>query len=185
MTLLPETLRTIPVINLAIPGSHDSMSYSIVRGAAVAPDSERIIGKVNCILPCVVRRWARTQSLTTAQQLRAGIRYFDLRISMHAKDRRFYFVHGLYGEPIENPLTEIRQFVTEHPDEFVVLDCQHFYAFDGEADYDRLANELRSMFGVRLFGPGDGRLAALTLALAQKTGKQVRELAHECIFTQE
>lgn len=97
MGKLPPMIRTIPIINLAIPGknnkfenhrhilnfkiirnikgSHDSMSYGIESGAPVAPDAEPIIGSLNKIVPCIVRRWAKTQQLRPSEQLNGGIRY--------------------------------------------------------------------------------------------------------------
>lgn len=176
MTLLPGAVRrSVPLIRLAIPGSHDSMSYGIVRGAATAPDAESIIAGLNWLLPCVVRRWARTQDLDAGAQLRVGIRYFDLRISMRSnKERRFYFVHGLFAEPIAAPLCEIDRFLGQNPGELVVLDCQHFYAFDAP-DYGRLAAELLGLFGTKVYGPADGGLDELTLERAAKLGKQVRD----------
>lgn len=173
MTLLPAVIRrSVPLIRLAIPGSHDSMSYGIVRGAATAPDAESIIAGLNCVLPCVVRRWARTQDLDAGAQLRAGIRYFDLRISMRSKEHRFYFVHGLFAEHIAAPLCEIVRFLEANRGEMVVLDCQHFYAFE-TVDYGRLAAELLGLFGAMVYGPADGGLDELTLERSSKMGKQV------------
>lgn len=64
----------VPVINLAIPGSHDSGSYGIRKKAKIAPDAEDIVRKIYPYIPCVVRRWARTQKYTVRQQLLRGIR---------------------------------------------------------------------------------------------------------------
>lgn len=108
MTNLPNPLKEIPVINLAIPGnfrrnsisflsikcnnanilqlicrflfvyisgSHDSMSYGIKPGADIAPDAVAIVSHLYRVIPCVVRRWAITQSLNAFDQLTYGIRY--------------------------------------------------------------------------------------------------------------
>lgn len=74
MSLMPSTLKNIPLIYLAIPGSHDSMSYGIRPRARVAPDAEPIVNKLYKVMPCVVRRWAITQRLNIMQQLFYGIR---------------------------------------------------------------------------------------------------------------
>lgn len=50
------------------------MSYGIESGAPVAPDAEPIIGSLNKVVPCIVRRWAKTQQLCPAEQLIGGIR---------------------------------------------------------------------------------------------------------------
>lgn len=74
MTQLPNSLREIPIIYLAIPGTHDSMSYGIRSNAQVAPDAEPAVAKLYKVMPCVVRRWAITQRLNAVQQLVYGIR---------------------------------------------------------------------------------------------------------------
>lgn len=74
MSQMPIPLKDIPIINLAIPGSHDSMSYGIRPKAKVAPDAVPVVNKLYKVMPCVVRRWAVTQRLNAVQQLIHGIR---------------------------------------------------------------------------------------------------------------
>lgn len=75
MTNLPATLRNdVPIINLAIPGSHDSASYGINKKSKIAPDSEKIIKIIFPFVPCVVKRWAKTQEYSAMEQCEAGIR---------------------------------------------------------------------------------------------------------------
>lgn len=74
MGKLPQELKTIPIINLAIPGSHDTMSYGIKSKAAIAPDAEPIVATLNKFVPCIVKRWAVTQRLDIIDQLKCGIR---------------------------------------------------------------------------------------------------------------
>lgn len=75
MTNLPPHIRErIPIINLAIPGSHDSCSYGINKKSKIAPDSEEVVKKIFPFVPCVVRRWAKTQKFSMSQQLEGGIR---------------------------------------------------------------------------------------------------------------
>lgn len=80
MSSLPERIRDLPLIYLAIPGSHDSASYGITRGVKVAPDAEPIVKKVYRFIPCVVRRWAKTQKFSIEEQLINGIRYDALEM---------------------------------------------------------------------------------------------------------
>ncbi|XP_063700675.1 PI-PLC X domain-containing protein 3 [Culicoides brevitarsis] len=174
-----EVKRCIPLINLAIPGSHDSMSYGINRKSKPAPDAEKSMVYVyKFFLPCVVRRWARTQKLCTTEQLKSGIRFLDLRVSK--KGSEYYFVHGLYCEEVETPLEEMRNFLDDHPDEFIILDCQHFYDFTPE-DHLRFMQILEKTFGTRIY-ERKGTLLELTLDHAVTQRKQVlivyREMRH-------
>lgn len=173
MTKLSEPIRQIPIINLAIPGSHDSMSYGIGRSLAeVAPDAEKVVRPLYKVMPCVIRRWAITQKLNALEQLNHGIRYLDLRICMHPKSHNFYFVHGLYCEEITEPLRTIQKFMTEHPQEFIIFDCQHFYNFSN-GDYDRLNKIFNKIFQDKFYTPGDGPLTKLTLDYANSLDKQL------------
>uniref|UniRef100_A0A336M9J6 CSON014078 protein n=1 Tax=Culicoides sonorensis TaxID=179676 RepID=A0A336M9J6_CULSO len=174
-----EIKRTIPIINIAIPGSHDSFSYGINRKSEPAPDAEKsMIIVYKYFLPCVVRRWARTQKYQMSQQLNSGIRYFDLRTSK--KDSEYYFVHGLYCEEIEKPLEDLRNFLDDHPDEFVILDCQHFYDFSHQ-DHIKFMQILIKAFGNRIY-ERIGTLLELTLDHAISQRKQLliiyREMKH-------
>ena len=170
MGSMPTTLRTTPIINLAIPGSHDSMSYGIKNGASVAPDARPIVNSIYSFIPCIVRRWARTQYSEPTKQLLNGVRYFDLRISLQLHDNKFYFVHGLFCDEIHGPLGEIKRFLDTHPSEFVIFDFQHFYEF-ADKDYAVLADKINEIFGNKIYGPSDGDLKNVTLDNAN--GKQV------------
>lgn len=91
---------------------------------------------------------------------------------MNAKDNNFYFVHGLFCEEISKPFRLIRNFLDEHPEEFVIFDCQHFYNF-ANGDYGRLNRVLLKTFGSILYGPKDGPLKSLSLSIARSLGKQI------------
>lgn len=99
-------------------------------------------------------------------------RYLDLRICMQPKNHNFYFVHGLYCEEITEPLCEIQNFLIEHPNEFVIFDCQHFYNFSN-GDYDRLNKIFNKIFQDKFFTPSEGPLTKLTLDLANSLKKQL------------
>lgn len=91
---------------------------------------------------------------------------------MNVKDNSFYFVHGLYSEEITEPLQQMRDYLDEHPNEFIIFDCQHFYNFS-ECDYGRLENILREIFAHRFFTRYDGRLEELTLNRANSMKRQL------------
>lgn len=85
-----------------------------------------------------------------------------MRISRNPKDNHFYFVHGLYCEKITEPLVQFRKFMDDHPHEFVVFDCQHFYNF-ADDDYRRLETIFRTIFRDRFYRRTDGKLTDMTL----------------------
>ncbi|KAF5291415.1 hypothetical protein FQR65_LT01726 [Abscondita terminalis] len=136
MTNLPKQLRQTPLIHLAIPGSHDSMTSSITKSSKLAPDAEIILRRLNWMGPILrsfICRWCKTQDLDADRQLKHGIRYFDLRVATKPGCVYPYFVHGLYGDEVTSALSDIHNFVDAHPKEVIILDFQHFYAFTQES----------------------------------------------------
>lgn len=172
MRNLKDDVKKLPIINIAIPGSHDSCSYGINRHSKPAPDAEKSMVKAYRVLPCVVRRWARTQKYNISEQLLSGIRYFDLRTSKKSQEDQYYFVHGLFCEEVEAPLEELRQFLDTHPEELVILDFQHFYAFTYQ-DHLNFAHILIKAFGDRIFEKAGNSLLKCTLLDTVRRRKQI------------
>jgi hypothetical protein len=77
-------------------------------------------------------------------------RYFDLRTAFNSSDNLFYFVHGLYCNEISEPFDEILNFLSVHPQEFVILDFQHFYDFSWE-HHRNLSEFIVSKFSSKIF----------------------------------
>ncbi|KAL7738872.1 hypothetical protein ACLKA6_001320 [Drosophila palustris] len=174
---LPPDLRDISIINLAIPGSHNSMTYGINSNSKLSPDAESAIRRWHRFFPCFVRRWSKTQSSSILEQLRLGVRYFDLRIAQN--DGKFFYCHGLFAMEVFEPLRELRQFVETHPDEMVVLDLQHFYAMD-VAQHQQLHTQLIQFFGPLLYSSTDGSLLECSLTRSAQLQRQVVLIYRRC-----
>ncbi|KAM3585472.1 uncharacterized protein V6R79_018363 [Siganus canaliculatus] len=67
MSRLPAALLDVPLWNLAIPGSHDSMSYCLDVSSPVCRTAPPIVRSLDRFLPCWTRpcvaRWAATQKV--------------------------------------------------------------------------------------------------------------------------
>ncbi|KAG7276304.1 hypothetical protein CRUP_015627 [Coryphaenoides rupestris] len=102
MSLLPEELWDTPLSNLAIPGSHDAMSYCLDLSSPVVPSQPRVIRVLDRLCRCLTRpvilRWGTTQHRSIVDQLYTGIRYFDLRIARkpHDSSNYLYYTHVVY-----------------------------------------------------------------------------------------
>ena len=83
-------------------------------------------------------------------------------------------MHGLFCEQISQPLKELQIFLDSQPNEFVILDCQHFYNFTRE-NHNRLIRTFLNLFGPKIFGrvENENDLKKLTLQSAAKSGKQL------------
>ncbi|KAM6161981.1 PI-PLC X domain-containing protein 2 [Erethizon dorsatum] len=153
MASLPTHLYNVPLSNLAIPGSHDSFSYWVDEKSPVGPDQTPAIKRLARIslVKKLMKKWSVTQNLTFREQLEAGIRYFDLRVSSKPgdADQEIYFIHGLFGIKVWDGLMEIDSFLTQHPQEIIFLDFNHFYAMD-EAHHKCLILRIQEAFGNKL-----------------------------------
>ncbi|CAK1586803.1 unnamed protein product [Parnassius mnemosyne] len=181
MRELPEQLKNLPLIYLAIPGSHDSMTYGITRSSGIAPDAEPIVKKLYPLFRGTILRWTITQAVDTPQQLLIGIRYFDLRLATKTGDAKFYFTHGLYADEITEALHQVMNFVDSHPGEVVILDFQHFYGFTLD-DHQRLMRFLLGLFGPRLV-PRQIDIQKVTLnSLARLNQQIVVVYRHQSVY---
>lgn len=153
MARLPEALRNVSIIHLAIPGSHDTMTYTIQRHNDVGPDEPAFIKNLgrycSFVSKPIIFNWSITQYENVKEQLNGGIRYLDLRVATNPRDQDIYFLHGLYGSKIYPPLKSIADWLAEHANEVVILDFQHFYLFS-EADHRRLTETIIQIFRGKL-----------------------------------
>ncbi|XP_041913288.1 PI-PLC X domain-containing protein 1 [Alosa sapidissima] len=156
MSALSEELWDIPLSNLAIPGSHDTMSYCLdITSPLVRSESDafRILdGLFYCFTRPVIYRWATTQEKDIVEQLQAGIRYFDLRIAHKPNDKsdELYFTHVIYTHvTVLETLQKIASWLDSHPKEIVILACRNFQGLS-EKLHEAFIYSLRRTFASKL-----------------------------------
>lgn len=131
---------------LVLPGSHDSGMY--LYGISV-------LGK--------------TQSLSFYDQLRYGIRWFDVRFTWDADERTFYIYHELEnvirGPKLSEMLDDLRRFASEGPKELAIFKLSHFKNIDA-GNYPILVEQIRREMAPWLYEslPEGKRLADVTLS---------------------
>lgn len=86
-----------------------------------------------------VKSISQTQSAGTYDLLNAGVRYFDVRLTISDTTEtyndnsypgtagEFYTTHGLLAQPLKTVLYTIRDFCAENPGEVIVLDFQSLF----------------------------------------------------------
>ncbi|XP_046824682.1 PI-PLC X domain-containing protein 3 [Vespa crabro] len=153
MTRLPEPLKKLPIIYLAIPGSHNTMTYTIERRNEVGPDEPayiRALGRYCSIFSKpVIFNWSVTQKNNVREQLNGGIRYLDLRVATKTRNDNIYFLHGLYGSEVTKPFEDIVRWLNHHANEVIILDFQHFYNFS-DMNHRRLIAIINDIFREKL-----------------------------------
>ncbi|XP_067108193.1 PI-PLC X domain-containing protein 2 [Osmerus mordax] len=157
MGSLNPALTAMPLKHLAVPGSHDSFSFWVDEHAPVGPDQMAIVQYLATVFRLmakkVMKKWSMTQNLTFREQLDAGIRYFDLRVSSKPGETgtEIYFIHGLFGHKVRDSLLEMNSFLSAHNKEVVFLDFNHHYAM-GLEHHSYLISMLQEVFGSKLCG---------------------------------
>src|ERR1700744_46810 len=66
-----------PLASVVLPGSHDAASYRLGRSSSVSPAPAHAWANLGSFLAAPR---ARTQEVSLAAQLEAGVRYLDLRV---------------------------------------------------------------------------------------------------------
>jgi hypothetical protein len=163
---------------MVLPGTHDSGSFAIdVEGPCdivPAAGTPGVITALSSTNPCAAAGMYRAQDETLAEQLQAGIRYLDLRVSVpeagalpltasagtgtvgaspaptatpDGAATGFVLEHEFVSVPLTDALDEILTFAADHPKEQVILDFQHIDLAD-DADtaafYSALSQVLTS-----------------------------------------
>ncbi|KAK2820938.1 hypothetical protein Q5P01_023897 [Channa striata] len=161
MSQLPPELHNIPLFNLAIPGSHDSMSYDLdINSSIIEPDKLKKLSKIYCARK-ILLKWGATQEETITKQLDSGVRYFDLRIARKPHDSnptKLYFYHGLYTRSdVESVLRDFSTWAERHPKEILILALSHFKGFDKKNEeqlHSHLISFIKSLFGTKVIHRG-------------------------------
>uniref|UniRef100_A0A915ABL8 PI-PLC X domain-containing protein 3 n=2 Tax=Parascaris TaxID=6254 RepID=A0A915ABL8_PARUN len=172
---LPADVTSRSLVELAIPGSHDSCANSLLWAAPVANDEGRLVRTLGYLrfVRRLIQRWARTQCLTVTEQLVAGIRYFDMRVTIPSCSSLsgIRVLHALYGEELHRVLSEMNSFLEAHPREVIVVDFNHLYNFNVIA-YKHLLKVVEVTFGHAKLCPR-GEVTQLTLDKMWSNGSQV------------
>lgn len=129
------------------------MTYTINRKSDVGPDEPRYIRALgrycSVVSKPIIFNWSITQHDHIKDQLDGGVRYVDLRVATKPTSGHIYFVHGLYGSKIYQPLQEVAEWLSTHSNEIVIIDFQHFYSFS-EMNHRHLVETIYRVFGSKL-----------------------------------
>jgi hypothetical protein len=115
----PRALPTDGLFDLLLVGTHDSCAYrvshAVTSRAAILPLR---IGPVRRAAAAALHDVSVTQTLDVLAQLRAGVRFLDVRVSKLDRawnDNRFWTVHGMsVCVPLDEVIDQINAFHDEH-----------------------------------------------------------------------
>lgn len=121
----PLVMSRPTLYDVVLPGTHDSAAYTtrpdLTSRTSTLPLHSR---PLRHLLSTVQTDFARTQTLTILQQLNAGARFLDLRISKRPRssnDRSFWAIHGMVlCVPLLQIIDQLNAFHAAHPRTTVV-----------------------------------------------------------------
>lgn len=152
MSNLNEKFMKIPLSQLAIPGSHDAMAYSLdVDSSVLEPKKLKSLDKMfSTFLRPIVKKWGTAQEKTISEQLEAGVRYFDLRVAGKPGSGDLFFYHGLYTTmTVKEGMTELETWLRQHTKEVVILAFSHFKEMS-DSQHSELTSFLKEHFKTKL-----------------------------------
>lgn len=160
MTQNREALKNLPINRVPILGSHDAGSCDVKRESSPCHGYLTHSGHHITRMPYGTDvTSARCQSASIMDQLRYGVRYFDLRIAW--QDGAYWIEHMWMSTPLFGEggvFTEIKDFLHKHPEEIIILNMQALYSETGEMTAEEAAAYFKTVnneFGAVLAPAGD------------------------------
>ena len=161
-TWMADMLRKIgdvPLCRVALPGTHDSGTYGMTTQSGLDPYNEgararvvqaveRVAGQRGISARQLMLRWSQAQDLSIRDQLDAGIRYLDLRVSL--VDSRYVLGHVLTCGTLADALQQILTFTRQNSDELIIVDVNHVYGMDTTESQVDLINFIAQILDGRL-----------------------------------
>ena len=145
-----------------------------------------IFNNFRSLIKQIWKAWMPKQMLSVTQQLHAGIRYLDVRVTKYRS--ALYAEHGLYSKQLIKYLKEIKCYLDLHPKEVVLLHFEALNQIDTK-DKRRLVTCLFQIFGAKM-AKVSSEPSKVTLSMLWRRKKQVIiilptsdvELLHNHIF---
>jgi hypothetical protein len=124
MTELYAFRPSTRLIDVVIPGTHQSGSYNISYFSDVEPGDNVFYG----LIRPMVASWAKAQFRSVREQLIGGVRFLDLRVAFDRQGQAI-LTHGLVSLSLREVLSEISGFLMEHPQEVILIATDLSYGY--------------------------------------------------------
>ncbi|MET8449094.1 hypothetical protein [Streptomyces sp. NPDC005209] len=138
-----------PLNRIAMPGSHDSGSWSIPADPGLCTSGWSYnVAKLD---PRLAASISRAQSGSLTDQLDEGARYLDLRLCFEGGQWRTFHgapMGGLFFDEASGEAASIKRWIDDHPSEVVIINVSA--AVPAGADAKEPLTRLRDLFGSRV-----------------------------------
>jgi hypothetical protein len=130
------TIRSLSVLNLTIPGTHDSGAFWLSH--EIMPNSTTDLMEACAVfaeqhaqpLAEIFKKWAISQQSDILHQLLGGSRYFDLRVGWSQEQAAWHVYHLYVGTSVKDILQSVALFLQTYPTEVVILEISHIKDID-------------------------------------------------------
>jgi len=139
---------TKKINKIMLPGTHDTGAFKVdwLIGGANGNKVLDILRMVGIVVPwirVILDGWTITQDLTPYQQLKLGIRSFDLRMYYDKPSKSFRIAHSLSVMSFDNMLKQIKKWVSEKANskEFLILQIKSDYGNRGTIENPKMLSK--------------------------------------------
>uniref|UniRef100_A0A8C2RGA2 Phosphatidylinositol-specific phospholipase C X domain-containing protein n=1 Tax=Capra hircus TaxID=9925 RepID=A0A8C2RGA2_CAPHI len=133
ISVLSSRLWDMPLHHLSIPGSHSTMTYCLHKKSPISHKEWRLLKLLDKVLPCVtlpvVLKWSATQVRVCghARALDPDLQMAHMEEGTKSNLHSGHMVYtmALLPNPTQDMLTEISEWLENHPQEEVTLACRN------------------------------------------------------------
>ncbi len=163
------------VVDIAMLGAHDAFTKDMSFMSELDPyeTNSIMVGATGALVKGFIYRQSKTQLANTTELLQAGVRYFDIRLSL--VEGKWYTKHNYISGGFNLIAEEITEFLDENPGEFLILDFQHIDGVDYNeiTDYNLFYNMLDEQ-GLLNYAYNVTQLGSLTYGQLTNNGTQAK-----------
>ncbi|MCL2630620.1 MAG: hypothetical protein FWD49_03745 [Firmicutes bacterium] len=118
--------------DIAMLGAHDAFAHKISGSSKYDSNAESAYNNraLFFLMSGILARNTKTQVSSAYKLLTHGVRYFDVRITLH--NGEWYAHHNLISDKLSAYLKDTIRFLNENNGEFIVFDIQHARLADRE-----------------------------------------------------
>lgn len=159
MADMMQQIGDVPLCRVTLPGTHDSGTYPMTTRSALDPynegarlrvvmAAERVAQQRGTSTRPLIVDWSKAQDLSITDQLQAGIRYLDLRVSL--VDSTYVLGHVLVCGTLDDALQQVLMFTQQNPGELIIVDVNHVYGMETTESQVALINFIAGILDGRL-----------------------------------
>ncbi|CAG9317684.1 unnamed protein product [Blepharisma stoltei] len=117
---------------ITLPGTHDSASYFLTSHPLIGESSpwleeaSEVAEFMYKPTSTIIKNWSKCQTKNFYEQMKGGIRYFDIRAGWDPDLHEWMTHHYVVGPTVREVIRNITNFLKDFQSEIVILEISHF-----------------------------------------------------------